>query len=54
MDDSFLEKDCYEKCWQGDHALYLSFSALVLVLYEAVSVYMRPKWQEMQHDLNVT
>jgi hypothetical protein len=44
ISDAFLEKDCYETCWQGEHAIYLSFAAVVLVIYEPLSVYMRPKW----------
>jgi hypothetical protein len=53
LGDSFLEKDCYENCWQDEHLLYAIFTGLALVLYEPLSVYMRPLWQELQHDLNI-
>lgn len=52
-DDAFLGKDCYEWCWQGSHIIYLIAGAWALASYVPVAVYMRPKWQELQQDLNV-
>jgi hypothetical protein len=51
--DSFLHKDCYQTCWVDEHLTYAIISSLCLVVYLPVAVYMRPKWQEYQHDLHI-
>jgi hypothetical protein len=53
VDDAFMDKDCYETCWSGEHLTYVIFAAIAIFVYEPLSIYMRPKWQEMQLDLNV-
>jgi hypothetical protein len=45
--DAFMDKDCFQTCWTGEHLLY------AILIYEPLSVYMLPKWQEIQLDLNV-
>ena len=42
--DAFLDKDCYVTCWEGEHLYYLILSAIVLVIYGPLSMYMRPQW----------
>jgi hypothetical protein len=42
IEDSFLAKDCYETCWQGEHLVYVFLAGVALVIYEPLSVYMRP------------
>jgi hypothetical protein len=33
--------------------MYSVFAAITLLLYEPLSVFMRPMWQKLQYDLNV-
>ncbi|CAG9331435.1 unnamed protein product [Blepharisma stoltei] len=51
--DSYLTIDCYQFCWQGDHIIYATLSALSLICYEPFAVFCRPLWQEFQHELHV-
>ncbi|CAG9331441.1 unnamed protein product [Blepharisma stoltei] len=51
--DSFLNKDCYQFCWTGDHIIYSVLSFLAILSYEPLAVYCRPLWQELQNNLHV-
>ncbi|CAG9331452.1 unnamed protein product [Blepharisma stoltei] len=51
--DSYLTKDCYQFCWQGDHIIYVIFSSFALACYEPFAVFCRPLWQEFQNNLHV-
>jgi hypothetical protein len=52
--DSYLYKDCYvHPCWEGEHAVYATIGAVLLLCYVPIAVYLRPTWQENLHDLHV-
>ncbi|CAG9331440.1 unnamed protein product [Blepharisma stoltei] len=51
--DSYLNKDCYQFCWKGDHIIYVVLSAFSLFFYEPLAVFCRPLWQELQSNLHV-
>lgn len=53
LTDSFLNADCYERCWQGWHFAYALSSGLILVLFIPFSVFTRPLWQGLQRAGNV-
>jgi hypothetical protein len=53
LSDSYLDKDCYATCWTGEHVAYAIVSGFILLIYLPIAVYMRPKWQEYQHDLHI-
>jgi hypothetical protein len=42
--DAFLAKDCYQQCWEGEHITYMILAGIAIILYEPLSVYMRPQW----------
>ena len=51
--DSFLNRDCYEKCWTGTHMRFSIGAAICLCLYTPVAVFTRPLWQELQPNLHI-
>ena len=51
--DSFLDRDCHEYCWKGDHMIYVPFVIFCLALYTPLAVYSRPLWQEYQSMLHI-
>jgi hypothetical protein len=51
--DAFLYKDCYVTCWELKHLSWIITSSLLLILYIPMCIYMRPRWQEYQYDLNI-
>lgn len=50
---SFLNRDCFERCWTGTHLKFAVFAGLLLVIYVPIAVFTRPIWQEMQENLHV-
>jgi len=51
--DSYLQADCYERCWQDGHIVYVSISSVILLLYLPAAVVLKPLWQEIQPTLNI-
>lgn len=42
--DSFLDRDCHQYCWEGDHLVYVCFVLACFILYTPMAVYSRPLW----------
>ena len=53
LSDSFLNKDCTERCWQGSHTAYTVLSTAALLCYIPLAVFTRPLWQELQPNLHI-
>ncbi|CAG9335427.1 unnamed protein product [Blepharisma stoltei] len=53
LTDSFLDKDCHQYCWQGDHIAFAIFAIIAFFLYLPFAVFCRPLWQEMQVAINI-
>ena len=53
IDDAILSKDCYVQCWQGEHLIHLTVSAILLILYVPMAAYLRPVVQAMHIHLHV-
>jgi hypothetical protein len=51
--DSFLDRDCSERCWTGRHLSYTIIAVILLVIYIPVAIVMRPVWQELHPNLHV-
>jgi hypothetical protein len=51
--DSFLDSDCEQFCWKGDHLIYAIFAFVSFVLYVPLVVFTRPVWQYFLHDLHI-
>lgn len=51
--DSFLNRDCAEKCWSGKHLYYASTAAACLIIYTPIAVFTRPLWQHLQPNLHL-
>ena len=51
--DSYLHADCYERCWQGVHLVYVALSSVTLLIYLPTAVLYRPLWQEILFPLNI-
>ena len=47
LTDSFLRKDCYETCWEGEQLTLSLISLACLCFYIPTALYIRPKWQEL-------
>jgi len=50
---SFLNRDCFERCWSGTHLKFAVCAGLLLVIYVPVAIFTRPIWQETQESLHV-
>ena len=50
---AYVWRDCYVKCWEGDHIPYLVMSILAILFYEPVAVFSRPLWQQAKTGLNI-
>jgi len=53
LKDSFLNKDCFERCWSSKHLGYVVGSGLGLLCYIPLAVFTRPLWQQLQPNLHV-
>jgi len=51
--DSFLNRDCAEKCWTDKHLYYVSFAGVCLLAYTPIAVFTRPLWQDLQSNLHL-
>ena len=51
--DSYLNYDCNESCWQGDHIVYVILSCLLICLYVPIAILYRTLWQEEDASLNI-
>ena len=51
--DTYLLDDCYLRCWSGMHLKLTLPALLALALYVPSSVFLRPKWQEVQVSLHI-
>jgi len=46
----FLHYDCYTKCWEGRHLIYVVCNSVVLVLYCLIMVYEKPRWSSGENS----
>lgn len=53
LKDSFLNKDCFQRCWRDMHSGYVVGSGVGLLCYIPLAVFTRPLWQELQRNLHV-
>ncbi|MEE4248121.1 MAG: hypothetical protein V2I33_22230, partial [Kangiellaceae bacterium] len=53
IDDAVLDMDCHQTCWNSTHLTFVIVSMICLICYAPLAVYMRPRMQKMQKDLNV-
>ena len=53
MTDSYLNYDCNEKCWQGEHIVYVFLACLLICLYVPIAILYRTLWQEEDASLNI-
>ena len=47
----YVWRDCYMKCWEGDHSKYAIMSGIAILCYEPVAAYSRPLWQQSRSGL---
>jgi hypothetical protein len=52
-DESYMDRDCFVWCWEGDHIKYVVLSSLCLVFYVPFSIFTKPWWQIYQHSLSI-
>ena len=50
---SFLNYDCNQTCWIGNHIQKVVPALLFLVIYVPVAILYRTLWQENDHELNI-
>ena len=53
FEESILDKDCYQKCWDSEHMSYAVISGIFILLYQPLAVYFRPMWQELLPLLHI-
>jgi ABC-type branched-subunit amino acid transport system substrate-binding protein len=49
----YVWRDCYTKCWEGEHKKYIIMSSIAIICYEPIAAYSRPLWQESRTGLNL-
>ena len=49
----YIWRDCYTKCWEGEHKKYIIMSSIAIVCYEPIAAYSRPLWQQSRTGLNL-
>ena len=49
----YVWRDCYMKCWQGDHSKYAIMSGIAILCYEPVAAYSRPLWQQSRSSVMI-
>ncbi|MBV5280469.1 MAG: hypothetical protein J0651_04300 [Actinobacteria bacterium] len=53
LTDSFLNADCYQRCWKDWHFPYILITSLVLAVFTPFAVFTRPLWQGLQRTGSV-
>lgn len=51
--DSYLNRDCYEKCWSGKHLSLCILSAVILLLHIPTVFFTQSLWEELQPSLHI-
>jgi hypothetical protein len=51
--DSYMDRDCFVWCWEGEHIGYATMSSICLALYVPFAIYARPWWQFYQQSLSI-
>ncbi|CAG9313271.1 unnamed protein product [Blepharisma stoltei] len=52
LDESYMDTDCYQYCWEGTHLGYAIGCIFALILYFPIAVFNRPHWTNIQDDDN--
>ena len=50
--ESFLDRDCAERCWAGTHVKYTAMATICLLVYIPIQLITKPMWEEMQENLS--
>ena len=53
FDQSILDKDCYQTCWDSTHFPIAVISGVCILLYQPLAVYFRPLWQDLLPLLHI-
>ncbi|CAG9322977.1 unnamed protein product [Blepharisma stoltei] len=53
LTDSYFNYDCHFSCWKSQHVTILAETIFIVFIYIAISIKIRPLWQENQFDLNI-
>jgi hypothetical protein len=53
LHDSFMDRDCNQDCWTGDHLKYSIPSCIFCCLFVATRTFATPMWQALIPDMNI-
>ena len=50
---AYVWRDCYTRCWEGSHAIFIIMATIAIVCYEPIAAYSRPLWQQSRTGINL-
>jgi hypothetical protein len=53
LDDSFMNRDCDQDCWTGDHLKYSLTSCIFCCIFVVTRTLATPMWQALTPDMNI-
>ena len=53
ISSTFLQADCYQRCWETPHLIFMCFTVLFFWVYVCLAVALRPVWQDMKSCLHI-
>lgn len=53
ISQTFLQEDCYQRCWRSTHVGFVVFGVVLMEGYVALAVAFMPAWQNMKASLHI-
>ncbi|CAG9319852.1 unnamed protein product [Blepharisma stoltei] len=50
---TYLDKDCYQYCWEDKHLLFVFLCLFTIFVYVPLTIYYRPVYQDVQESLHI-